>query len=70
MSKTSFVPERGRAFRFPQAERRRLEHLGDAEIEANAASDPDNPPLNEAQLRRIQVAREVRRVRERFAPRP
>jgi putative transcriptional regulator len=65
MNKTPFIRERGRAFRFSETERQRLERMSDAEIEANAATDPDNPPLTEEQLRRMQIAREVRNIRER-----
>lgn len=64
MSKTSFIRKRGEPFRFPADERRRLESLDDAQIEAAALADPDCPPLDEARLHRMQVAREVRRIRE------
>ena len=40
----------------------RLDAMSDAEAEANARSDPDNPPLSDAQLERIAVAHVVRRV--------
>ncbi len=44
-------------------ERSRLEALTDAEIVAAALSDPDNPPLTEAELARMVEARIVRQVR-------
>jgi hypothetical protein len=38
--------------------------VSDAEVEARALSDPDNPPLDEQQLKRMALAREVRLIRE------
>lgn len=64
MSKTYFTRKRGAAFRFTEAARSRLKQLGDAEIEARALSDADNPPLTQEQLKRMVLAREVRRTRE------
>jgi putative transcriptional regulator len=60
MSKTSFTRKRGQPFKFSEQERARLH----AAAQADASDDPDNPPLTEAQLRRMQLAREVRKVRE------
>jgi putative transcriptional regulator len=65
MSRTSFTREGGRPFRFSPQERARLQGLTDAQVQAGAGSDADNPELTEAELRRMQVAREVRRIRER-----
>jgi putative transcriptional regulator len=65
MSKTHFTRKRGAPFRFPEGERRRLKKLSDADIEARALSDPDNPPLSQEQLKRMVLAREVRLTRER-----
>lgn len=44
-------------------EARALEALTDAEITAAAATDADIPPLAEAELDRVAVARRVQRVR-------
>jgi len=65
MSKTSFTRKPGQPFRFAADERARLNGLTKAQVEAAAESDPDNGPLADAQLRRMQIAREIRRVRER-----
>jgi putative transcriptional regulator len=64
MSKTYFTRKRGAPFRFSEEERRRLKALSDADIEARAMSDPDNPPLTKEQLKRMVLAREVRLTRE------
>ena len=40
-----------------------LDALTDAEITAAAEADPDNPPLTDAELERVAVARRVREVR-------
>jgi putative transcriptional regulator len=65
MSETSFTRKRGAAsYKLPEAERKRLKNLTDAEIEARALADPDNPPLGQEQLTRMALAREVRLVRE------
>jgi putative transcriptional regulator len=45
-------------------ERRRLDAMKEEEIERNALSDPDNPPMTEEELARAVSAREVRRARE------
>jgi putative transcriptional regulator len=64
MSKVSFKRKRGSAFRFSETERRRFSKVTDAELEARALSDPDNPPLTQRQLNRMALAREVRLTRE------
>ena len=64
MSQTAFTRERGAAPRLSDKERARLKHVSDAEVEARALSDPDNPPLDEQQLKRMALAREVRLIRE------
>lgn len=64
MSKSSFIRERGAAFQFTAEERARLQGPTDAQIEAAARDDADAPPLDDARLRRMQIARGVRRVRE------
>jgi putative transcriptional regulator len=64
MSKISFKRKRGASFRFTDKERNRLKGVSDAEAEARALADPDNPPLSDRQLRRMALAREVRLVRE------
>lgn len=45
-------------------ERTRLDAMTAAEIEHNALSDDDNPPMTEEELARAVSAREVRRARE------
>lgn len=52
-------------FHFSSEQNARLDALTDAEIEANAAADSDNPPLDEERLARMQSARLVRDVRAR-----
>jgi putative transcriptional regulator len=64
MSKTSFTRKRGAPFRLSEKERSRLKNVSDAEAEARALSDPDNPPLSEEQLKRMALAREVKLIRE------
>jgi putative transcriptional regulator len=64
MSKISFSRKRGASFRFTEKERNRFKDVSDAEAEARALADVDNPPLSEQQLRRMALAREVRHVRE------
>ena len=66
MSKTHFTRKRGAQYRFSEEERRRFDNLTDAEIEAQALSDPDNPPQTKEQLRRMVLAREVRVTREKL----
>jgi putative transcriptional regulator len=66
MSKTYFTRKRGAQYQFSQEERSRLDKLTDAEIEARALSDPDNPPQTKGQLRRMVLAREVRLTREKL----
>ena len=48
-----------------QAEQARLKSLTPADCEAAALTDPENPPLTEAELARIRSAQAVRRVRAR-----
>jgi putative transcriptional regulator len=43
----------------------RLDAMTDAEITAAAESDPDNPPLTEDELRKMDAVRRVREVRAR-----
>jgi putative transcriptional regulator len=66
MSKTYLTRKRGAQYRFSPEEKRRLDNLSDAEIEAAAFSDPDNPPQTREQLRRMVLAREVRLTREKL----
>src|SRR5712672_773204 len=66
MSKTYFSRKRGAQYQFSAEEKRRLDDLSDAEIEARALSDPDNPPQTKEQLRRMVLAREVRLTREKL----
>jgi len=64
MSEVSFKRMRGSVFRFSETERRRFRKVTDAELEARALSDPDNPPLATRQLDGMAVARKVRLLRE------
>jgi putative transcriptional regulator len=41
----------------------RLDALSDAEITRAAESDPDNPPLTETELARLEAAATLRRIR-------
>jgi len=66
MSKTYFTRKRGARHRLSQKEKDRFDKITDAEIEAQALSDPDNPPLTKEQLRRMVLAREVRLTREKL----
>jgi putative transcriptional regulator len=49
--------------RLSPAEAARLDAMTDDEITAAALSDPDNPPLTDAELERLAAARRVREVR-------
>ncbi len=44
----------------------RLEAMTEEEIEANALSDPDNPPLTPEELARMRRVPDPRRIRERL----
>ena len=44
----------------------RLEAMTEEEIEANALSDPDNPPLTDEELARMRPVPNSRRIRERL----
>jgi putative transcriptional regulator len=66
MSKTYFTRKRGAQYRSSPEEKRRLDNLSDADIEAAALSDSDNPPQTKEQLRRMVLAREVRVTREKL----
>ena len=57
MSETFFTRKRGAPSRLSDKERVRLKNVSDAEAEARASKDPDNPPLNEEQLKRMVLAR-------------
>src|SRR5688500_15212652 len=64
MSKISFKRKHGTSFRFKDKERNRLKGVSDAEAEARALADVDNPQLSDQQLRSMALAREVRLVSE------
>jgi putative transcriptional regulator len=64
MSETFFTRKRGSPSHLSDKERARLKNVSDAEAEARALKDPDNPPLNDEQLKRMALAREVRLIRE------
>jgi putative transcriptional regulator len=44
----------------------RIDAMTEEEIEANALSDPDNPPLTEEELAHIRRVGELRRIRRRL----
>ena len=44
----------------------RLRAMSDEEVEANAVSDPDNPPLTDDQLARAFRPEDIRTIREAF----
>ncbi|MFN8675173.1 MAG: hypothetical protein U0Z70_02230 [Thermomicrobiales bacterium] len=46
-----------------KTDRARLDAMSEAEIEANALSDPDNPPMTEEELARLKPVLSSRRVR-------
>ena len=50
--------------RLTPEQKARLDAMTDEEIEANAASDPDNPPWTDEELARAVEARRVRLVRQ------
>jgi putative transcriptional regulator len=64
MSSTYFTRKRGQPVEISPAEQERLAALTQARIEAEARHDPDNPPLEDEQLRRMALARAVRLARE------
>jgi putative transcriptional regulator len=49
--------------RLSAAQAARLDAMSDDDITAAALSDPDNPPLTDAELERLAAARRVREVR-------
>ena len=64
MNSTSFTRKRGPSVQISPAERERLATFAQSRIEAGASNDPDNPPLEDEQLRRMALARAVRLARE------
>ena len=64
MSKPSFTLKRGDKPALAEADRDRLQGVSEAAAVFAAQADPDNPPLDAERLRRMQIAREIRRVRE------
>jgi putative transcriptional regulator len=52
--------------RLSRAEAARLDALMEAEINAAAEADPDNPPLTPEELRRISFARRLQAIRARL----
>lgn len=49
--------------RLSEETRERLDRLTDEQLNANALSDPDNPPLTAHELERIRAAHAVKRAR-------
>ena len=64
MNDVYFTRKRGQAPEISPDEEARLLAMTDAEIEAGAQSDPENPPISEQRLQRMLIGREVRRIRE------
>ena len=64
MSSTSFVRKRGQPPVMSAQDRAQLSAMTDAAADEGARLDSDNPPLSDAALRRMVIAREVRRIRE------
>ena len=64
MTIIAYTPKPGQTFKIPASELARLEAMTDAEIEAAALADPDNPPIEEARLHRMALGREVRLIRQ------
>lgn len=50
----------------PEPDHARLDALPDADVTAAAESDPDNPPLTDAELDRMELAARIRRIRRRL----
>lgn len=55
-------PPRG----FTPEQRARLDAMTEDEIEANALSDPDSPPMTDAMIERAEIGYAVRRTRDRL----
>lgn len=66
MRKTYFKRKRGTQYTLSAPERRRLDRLSAADVEAGALSDTENPPQTAEQLKRMVLAREVRLTREKL----
>lgn len=64
MKTVSFTVKPGERYRFSEAELALRNALTDAEVEADAEADADNPPVDEARLNRMVLARNVRLIRE------
>ncbi len=69
-----YVPDPAKPFKLTPEQRARLDAMTDEEITRAAESDPDNPPLTEAELARmtgVGLAKRVRRkaglTQEKFA---
>src|SRR6478752_6016028 len=57
----------GKPFESPsKTDWERLRNMTEEEIEANALSDPDNPPLTEEELSRMRRVVDARRVRKKL----
>ena len=63
MAIVHYTPDPNKPFKFTTEERARLDAMTQEEIEANALSDPDNPPLTDEELDRMVAARSVRLAR-------
>lgn len=58
-----YRPDPANPPKLTRTQQARLDALTDAEITEAATSDPDNPPLTESELARLQAAATLRRVR-------
>lgn len=61
-----YTPDPDNPVRLTPEQEARLDALTDEEIEALALADPDNPPLDDAMLDRMEATRIVKRTRARL----
>ena len=65
-SKWQLVPDGSRKRVYGTTDWERLENMTEEEIEANALSDPDNPPMTEEELARMMRVPHAKAIRERL----
>jgi len=65
MAIVRYIPDPKQRYKFSDEQRARLDAMTDEEITAAALSDPDNPPLTEAELQILDDVNFLRGVRER-----
>jgi putative transcriptional regulator len=66
MATTKYRPDPARPARLTPEQEVYHAALSDAEIDAIAAADPDNPPLTEDEANRLVAVRLIKRTRERL----